>query len=264
MKKVFLLSVLILSAFGILQAQYLTILSPNGGESLVNGTPMLISWNYSKLTGNETLLIALEGAADFGPIAYSKVSAGSIEWLAGQKMDGSFAKPAGGYRIIIELVDNDTAFDLSDQPFALAPPVSIVALMAPNGGETLEMGKDFDIRWSCAGQEGFVTLSLLKDDLPLGPIAENLPAAGLSYRWGTGLPLVNGVKYQTGVNYRVQVLWHAKAISGMGLNAAPQGAAPSGQAAGVMPKNMDRSDNPFQILGIQGSNKQKSFNEKEE
>lgn len=264
MKKMLLLSVLFMSAFGILQAQSLTILSPNGSETLVTGTPMLISWNYSKLSGNETLLIALEGTADFGPIAYSKVSAGSLEWLAGQKMDGSFAKPAGGYRIIIELVDNDSAFDLSDQPFTLAAPVSIVALMAPNGGETLEKGKDFDIRWSCAGQEGYVTLTLLKDDQPLGPIAENLPAAGLSYRWGTGLPLVNGVKYQTGMNYRVQVTWHAKAISGMGPNAAPQGAAPSGQAAGVLSKNSDRSDNPFQIQGIQASTKQKSATEKEE
>ena len=199
MRKLLMLTVLLAGVFTILPAQKVTILSPNGGETLVNGTPMLITWSYAKLSGDETLLIALEGSADFGPIAYSKVAAGSLEWLAGKKMDGSFAKPAGGYKIIIELVNNDMTFDLSDQPFSIAAPVSVVALMTPNGGETLEKGKDFDIRWSCAGQAGFVTLSLFKDELPLGTIAENLPAAGLTYRWNIGLPLLNGVNYLAGV-----------------------------------------------------------------
>ncbi|MCU0237225.1 MAG: GPI anchored serine-threonine rich family protein [Acidobacteria bacterium] len=259
MKKMLMLSVLFLSAFAILPAQKLTILSPNGGETLVNGTPMQITWSFSKLSGNETLLIALEGSADFGPIAYSKVAAGALDWLAGQKMDGSFAKPAGGYKIIIELVDNDTAFDLSDQPFALAAPVSVVALMTPNGGETLEMGKDFDIRWSCAGQEGFVTLNLLKDEQPLGAIVENLPAASLSYRWRIGLPLANGVNYRIGPNYRVQVVWSAQATAGIA-----QAAVPTGQAAALLQKNSDRSDNPFQLTGIPEVKRQKSSTEREE
>jgi hypothetical protein len=262
MKKMLMLSLVILSAFAILPAQKLTILSPNGGETLVNGTPMLITWSFSKLTGSETLLIALEGSADYGPIAYSKVAAGSLEWLAGQKMDGSFAKPAGGYKIIIELVDNDTAFDLSDQPFAIAAPVSVVALMTPNGGESLEMGKDYDIRWSCAGQEGFVTLSLLKDEQPLGVIVENLPAASLSYHWQIGLPLANGLNYRIGPNYRIQVMWHAQATAGTGQKAAPA-TVPAGQAAS-MQKNIDRSDNPFQLTGIPSINRQKSSTEKEE
>ncbi len=257
MKKVFLAILMAIIGIGSAYAQKVTLLSPNGGEILVNGTPMQITWNFSKLTGNETLLIALEGSADFGPIAYSKVSAGSLEWLIGQKMDGSFAKPAGDYKIIIELIDNDSTYDLSDQPFTIAAPVSVVALMAPNGGETMEMGKDYDIRWSCAGQEGYVTLSLFKDEQPMGPIAENLPAASLSYRWRTGLPLANGKNYLAGANYRVQVLWHAQPASDMGT-------APGGQAAGLLPKNSDRSDNPFQFTGSTTVNRQKATSEKEE
>ncbi len=263
MKKMLMLTVLVMVVFAILPAQKVTILSPNGGETLVNGTPMLITWSYSKLSGNETLLIALEGSADFGPIAYSKVAAGSLEWLAGKKMDGSFAKPAGGYKIIIELVDNDSAFDLSDQPFAIAAPVSVVALMTPNGGETLEKGKEFDIRWSCAGREGFVNLSLFKDEQLLGLIAENLPAAALTYHWNTGLPLLNGGNYRPGVNYRVQVDWHVQAVPATPIR-APQGTAPSGQTAAALQKNSDRSDNPFQITDVPASNRQKAFNEKEE
>ena len=263
MKKMLMLTLLVMGVIAILPAQKVTVLSPNGGEVLVNGTPMLITWSYSKLSGNETMLIALEGSADFGPIAYSKVSAGSIEWPAGKKMDGSFAKPAGGYRIIIELIDYNSAFDLSDQPFTIAAPVSVVALMTPNGGETLEKGKEFDIRWSCAGRAGYVTLSLIKDEQLLGTIAENLPAAGLTYRWNTGLPLLNGVNYHPGVNYRVQVDWNAQAVPATAMP-APQGAASGGQSAAALQKNSDRSDNPFQITGIPASNRQKAFNEKEE
>jgi len=261
MRKLLMLIVLVAGVFAILPAQKVTILSPNGGETLVNGTPMLITWNYAKLSGDETLLIALEGSADFGPIAYSKVAAGSLEWLAGKKMDGSFAKPAGGYKIIIELVENDGAFDLSDQPFTIAAPVSVVALMTPNGGETLEKGKDFDIRWSCAGQAGYITLSLFNDELLLGAIAENLPAAGLTYRWNTGLPLLNGVNYRPGVNYRVQVDWHAQITPAL---PAAQRAILGGQTAAVLQKNSDRSDNPFQITDVPASKRQKAFNEKEE
>ena len=263
MKKLSLLSLVFLSAFAIVQAQTLTILSPNGGETLVNGTPMQITWNFSRLTGNETLLIALEGSADFGPIAYSKVAAGSIEWLAGQKMDGSFAKPAGGYTIIIELIDNDSTYDLSDQPFTIAPQVSVVALMAPNGGETMEMGKDYDIRWSCAGQEGYVTLSLFQDEQPLGVIAENLPAASLSYRWRIGSLLLNGMGYNTGVNFRIQIQWRARAIVDTGKE-RPQVTGAQPQAVGILQMNSDRSDNAFQILDPATATGLKVKQEKEE
>ena len=247
MKKTWLVTILLIGACALLPAQKLTILSPNGGDTLVNGTPMLITWSHSKLQGDETVLIALEGSADFGPIAYSKVAAGSIEWLAGQKMDGSFAKPAGDYRIIIECVDSESAYDLSDQPFTLAPAAAIVALMTPNGGESLEKGKDFDIRWSCAGQEGFVTLSLFQNEQLLGAIAENLPAASLSYRWRIGSPLSNGMSYNAGGNFRIQIQWRVRPVVDTGKEHQPLTGSQS-QTAGMPPKNSDRSDNAFQIM----------------
>jgi hypothetical protein len=263
MKKTWLAVILLIGAFGMLPAQKLTILTPNGGDTLVNGTPMQITWSFAKLTGSETLIIALEGSADYGPIAYSKVAAGSIEWLAGQKMDGSFAKPAGGYRILIELVDGDTAYDVSDQPFSLAAPPSIVALMTPNGGEALEKGKDCDIRWSCVGQEGFVTLSLFQNEQLLGSIAENLPAASLSYRWRIGTPLLNGLSYNSGGNFRIQIQWRARPVIDMGKERPLiTGALP--QSPDVVQKNIDRSDNAFQIMDAAPAPTQQAAKEKEE
>lgn len=263
MKKTWLATILLIGIWAVLPAQRLTILSPNGGETLVNGTPMLITWSHARLQGDETVLIALEGSADFGPIAYSKVSAGSIEWLAGQKMDHSFAKPAAGYKIIIECVDGESAYDLSDQPFTLAAPAAIVALMTPNGGESLEKGKDFDIRWSCAGQEGFVNLSLFQDERTLGSIAENLPAASLSYRWRVGAPLLNGMGYNAGGSFRIQVQWRARPVVDLGKE-HPQVTGALSQASGMAQKNSDRSDNAFQIMEPSAVTGQKAKQEKEE
>lgn len=243
MKKVFLATIMVIIGVGFAYAQKVTLLAPNGGEILVSGTTQMITWTYSKLTGNETILIALEGTVDYGPIAYSKVSQGSIEWLAGEKMDKTFAKPDNHYKIIIELMENDSIYDLSDASFTIAPAAANISLMTPNGGEILKKGMDFDINWSYAGKEGFVNLTLLKDDLPLGLIAENLPAANFRYRWHIGNPLLNGFDYGAGGNYRIQIQWQLK----------PPGAG----AKGIMPakaiaateiqKNSDRSDGVFSI-----------------
>ncbi|MBN2345931.1 MAG: hypothetical protein JXO51_06035 [Candidatus Aminicenantes bacterium] len=243
MKKTIIMTAMLFTAFEFIAAQQLTIVSPNGGETLVSGTPHAITWNYSGLGGDETVIIALEGASDYGPIAYSKVSQGSYSWLAGQKMDGSFAKPAADYKIIIEVTSNDAIYALSQAPFTIAPPVSVVSLMTPNGGETLGMGSDFDVRWSCSGKQGFVTLTLLRDDQPLGAIAENLPAAALSYRWRIGAPLLNGTPYGIGGNYRLQILWRVRPV--MGKGAMEEGS--KGRLAGLAQKNSDRSDGAFSI-----------------
>jgi hypothetical protein len=261
MKKVFLATIMVIIGMGFSYAQKVTLLTPNGGETLVPGTPMMITWTHSKLTGDETLLIALEGAVDYGPIAYSKVSQGSIEWLAGKKMDGNYAKPASDYRIIIELTDNDSVYDLSDAAFSIVPAAANISLMTPNGGETLEKGMDYDINWSFAGKEGFVSLTLVKDDLPLGPIAENLPAANFRYRWHIGDPLLNGMDYVAGGNYRIQIHWRLRPIMEKGAM-GEMGAKPL--VAGLMQKNSDRSDNAFSIKEAGTGSQQKTKAEKEE
>lgn len=261
MKKAFLTTIMVIIGVGLAYAQKVTLLTPNGGETLAIGTPLLITWTYSGLTGEETLLIALEGAVDYGPIAYSKVSQGSIEWLAGQKMDKTFAKPANDYKIIIELMGNDSVFALSKASFSLVPAAANISLMTPNGGEILEKGKDYDINWSFAGKGGFVNLTLVKDDLPLGPIAENLPAASFRYCWHIGNPLLNGSGYGAGGNYRIQIQWRVHPI----MDKDGLGGAKAGKLSLVdLQKNKDRSDGAFTIKEASATSQQKSKGDKEE
>lgn len=245
MKKVFVATIMVIIGMGFAYAQKVTLLTPNGGETLVPGTPMMITWTYSKLTGKETLMIALEGAVDYGPIGYSKVSQGSFEWLAGKKMDGKYAKPASDYRIVIELMDNDSVYDVSDAAFSIVPVAAKISLMTPNGGELLEKRKDYDINWSFAGKEGFVNLTLMKDEQPLGLIAENIPAASFRYRWHVGAPLLNGTVYGAGDKYRIQIQWQLAQTPAAGS----KGALPAKTiAAPELQKSSDRSDGVFSIL----------------
>jgi hypothetical protein len=239
MKKVFLFTLMVIFSLSAVHAKKITLIAPNGGETLLSGTPLAISWTYSGFSGNEQVLIALEGATDFGPIAYSTVSQGSLPWLAGQKMDGSFAKPAMDYRVIIEIRDGDDIFDLSDSAFTIAAPASVVALMTPNGGEMLEKGSAFDISWSCAGAGGYVSLTLFKDNQPLGAIAENLPASSLRYTWQVGSRLLNGIPYPPGNSYSIQIQWQEQPVAGMARAAKP--------AVLGAQKTEDRSDGVFAI-----------------
>lgn len=239
MNKMILSALVLLFAISGAYAQKVTLIAPNGGEALVSGTPLTITWSYSGLSGNEQVLIALEGATDYGPIAYGKLAQGSLAWLVGQKMDGSFAKPADDYRIVIEVRDSDDVFDVSNAPFAITLPPAVVALMTPNGGETLEKGSDFDINWSCAGSGGFVTLILLKDNQPLGAIAEDLPAGSLRYAWRVGTPLKNSAPYPPGSAYAIQVQWYDKPLAG-----ATRAAGPAAIGAN---KTEDSSDGLFTI-----------------
>jgi len=244
MKKALVLTMLLFAAAGMARAQTLEIIAPNGGETLMSGMPLTISWSFAGVEPGERLLISLEGSADYGPIAYCLVSAGAYEWLAGRKMDGSFAKPAAEYRILIELVGTDQGHDSSDRSFTIAPAPSVVALMAPNGGETLQKRSDFAIHWSCSGQEGFVSLTLLLDEQPLGLIAENIPATSLNYTWHVGTKLLNGVVYAPGSNYRVQIQWQLLA----GPKTGTLGLAPA-KTQGAAAPNSDRSAGVFAITG---------------
>ena len=249
MKKAFLLTLMVIFSLSTAYAKKITLISPNGGETLVSGTPLVISWTCSGFSGNEQVVIALEGANDYGPIAYSTVSQGSLPWLAGKKMDGSFAKPAADYRVIIEVRDGDEVYDLSDSVFIITAPTSVVALMTPNGGEILEKGNFFDISWSCAGTEGYVNLTLFKDNQPLGTIAENLPASSLRYSWQVGSQLLNSIPYPPGNTYSVQIQWYPQPVAGV----TSLGKDPAKAAVVGAQKTDDRSDGIFTI-GI-GRNK---------
>ena len=101
----------------------------------------------------------------------------------------------------------------------------------------------------------FVSLILVKDELPLGLIAENLPANGFRHRWHIGNPLLNGMAYGAGGNYRIQVQWQSNPNPGTGTRGSMPANAP---AAADLQKNSDRSDGVFSISPGKGNKEAKA------
>lgn len=80
-----------------------------------------------------------------------------------------------------------------------------ISIKAPVGGERLERGKRFTIRWTSKNLTGKVNVLLRKGKTDLGPIVQNQPAAG-SYSWNVGDPLTNGTRtYPDGSDYKIRV-----------------------------------------------------------
>ncbi|MCM8801592.1 MAG: GPI anchored serine-threonine rich family protein [Candidatus Omnitrophica bacterium] len=90
-------------------------------------------------------------------------------------------------------------------PQPTAPQTKQIRLSAPNGGEKWIRGQTQTIRWSASGiQEGY-TISLVKGTRVLGVIADNVDSRQTSYSWKVGDPLVGGIHYDIGNDYKIMV-----------------------------------------------------------
>lgn len=98
----------------------LTLTSPNGGESLVNGSTRDITWNSTELSGKTVNILLYKNGVTVGTIVKNvPASAGSYSWTVGQHSGGT-AATGTGYSIRIKeksipVVDNsDAAFTLTN------------------------------------------------------------------------------------------------------------------------------------------------------
>lgn len=160
------------------------VTSPNGGETYYNGVKDIITkitWVTSHFD-NSPLRIDLvnDRGLDVKNIARNLKDTGSYDW----KADPSLSP--GSYKIRVSNdSDNVPASDQSDGYFAtVAQPVtckngilydvltgelcsktSQLTLVWPNGGETLQEGKTYDIKWTGGSPEWRVRLNLVSSDL---------------------------------------------------------------------------------------------------
>jgi hypothetical protein len=109
----------------------LTVLSPNGGETMQRGQPFTIRWSASPSIKKVGIYITVGCATQVGcsnqgyVIALNAPNTGMYQWNAGAVLDG-FTLPDGSYKIHINDVtyDNSTAVDMTDNPFTIVTPTS--------------------------------------------------------------------------------------------------------------------------------------------
>ncbi|MBX7219378.1 MAG: hypothetical protein K1Y36_05495 [Blastocatellia bacterium] len=129
-----------------------TLISPNGGEKLVNTAPLSIKWAARDDVGiaSQQLDLSTDGGNSFSlPLASG---------LAGAVTDFQAILPTGlvttraRVKVTVQDASGLTGFDSSDQDFSIQSPATdttapVVRVLAPNGGETLKAGGSFRIVW---------------------------------------------------------------------------------------------------------------------
>ena len=123
--------------FSINSNSEITVVNPNGGQSLTPGQTYLITWtNTPNVSG--VYEISYSSSAGSGSIA-SNVTGNSYLWTVPNL-------PANNYRITVSDYNNGCKNDRSDADFTVLPLAPLVTY--PNGGENFQVGQSFNITWN--------------------------------------------------------------------------------------------------------------------
>jgi bacillopeptidase F len=117
-----------------------TLLQPNGGERIMTGTPVTVSWGRPLRAATFNLSYSLDNGFTWKPIA-TGVSGTSFQWtappLAGQR--SGCRVQVKGLSVSGVLVSSDR----SDRPFVIYP----VRVLGPQGGEVYTSGTKLPVSW---------------------------------------------------------------------------------------------------------------------
>ncbi len=209
----------------------ITVTSPNGGETLEVGKTYDISWKSSNISNKISITLTPDdGSFQYviTPYPYISASDSSYKWTVqqdikvGQKFkiivgttDGMVTDYSDNYFNIVEatsthsVCQNATCVSVSgfgmdecakDSDCASTQPS--ITVTSPNGGETLEVGKTYDILWKVSNFLDTEKLVIqLVGDSNLWGFAQSLPNTG-KYSWTVPSPLpdenniINGGKYK--------------------------------------------------------------------
>jgi len=197
MNKIACLAVLVLLALsfaGPLRAGTLTLVKPNGGESLTLGQANCqVQWSAVGVVQNVRINL-LKGGTVVGSIANSLPPGSSpFLWTAGRLADGTTVQAGSDYKVRVRAIESSEVDD-SDGLFSLVdlapppPPPTALQLKKPNGGNALLLHKETEVAWKsiAPAMVGKVRLQLMKEGCcTIGILAENLPATG-TFAWKAG------------------------------------------------------------------------------
>ncbi len=141
------------------QSASITVTSPNGGETWVQGSTHLITWTSSGDAGSNVRIDLLKGGSLYRTLA-NTLNDGSCSWtLLDAEGSGS------DYQVRITSSTNPAITDTSNNYFTIVPETqsASITVTSPNGGETWVQGSTHLITWTSSGDAGSnVRIDLLK------------------------------------------------------------------------------------------------------
>jgi len=170
----------------LIDANYITITSPNGGETWQIGTSQSITWNENI---TENVKIDLYKAGTFtSTIVSSAASSGTYSWTLPNTLSAG-----SDYKIRITGVTTTTLYDESDASFTINA-VPNITVLSPNGSETWQLGTSQSITWSDNIAEN-VKIDLYKAGTFNSTIISSVASSG-TYSWTLPTTLTAGSDYK--------------------------------------------------------------------
>lgn len=159
-------------------------LATSGEVDSVNQTsPILLSWSPKGLARSYQVQISTNSDFTTTLVSVAYQTAAFYVW------SNALANTTYYYRV--QTVNAGGASDWSAGSFQTAPP--LLQLTFPNGGEALQRGRQYFIRWNNNISEN-VTIELFQGGTLAKTIATNAPSSG-AYQWSVGLGLTPGANY---------------------------------------------------------------------
>jgi len=181
-----------LSNFNPAVGSTLTVTSPNGGETWTAGTTSTITWT-SDITGNVRISLYKNGVHRI-LITPGTPNNGTFTWMV-----PAFIASGTDYTVKISSCSNPPVSDFSNANFTInGAGGTIVAVTAPNGGETWTVGTMSTITWT-SDIIGNVRIDLLKNGQQRAVISHNTPNDS-SFTWMVPNNMTSGTDYTVKVS----------------------------------------------------------------
>jgi hypothetical protein len=196
MKKIFMIFLMGFFLVAALHAENeISITSPAAGEELVFGTTFTIRWVPEVIGDHIRIELHKKGEENrLLAIAPSTISSGSHSWEV---------PSPGAMKCFIRIIDRDRNWTGDSGVFALRPRRNTVAVIWPNGGETVTFGSLRAIKWKPielpAGARADIVL--LKNGVEVATIIRNCRAGSGNTPWH----ITEDSVYQPGDGYTISV-----------------------------------------------------------
>ncbi|MFA6598666.1 MAG: Ser-Thr-rich GPI-anchored membrane family protein, partial [Ignavibacteriaceae bacterium] len=155
----------------------LKVTSPNGGEKWAVGSSQTITWQNISSVSNVDISYSIDNGTNWIPIPSATNIAAGLETYTWSIPDTTTSSSLA--KIKVSNTPDNTINDVSDLVFTLAK----IRVTSPNGGDTLQVGKQYNITWS-SSNVSLVNINYSTDNgLNWTTFAPSISASAGTYAW---------------------------------------------------------------------------------
>ena len=196
--------------------QTLTILRPNGGESVVAGQTMNIAWSAANLPSAANIdsisLSLVSSSGDVYPLTVTKSSMFSSGYNGNYSNNGTATIigmsipatiPVGQYKLKVSC-NSCGITDISDSYFNVLSSTAVpsIQVSTPSAGQTYSIGQNVNVTWTSSNLSATEPINILFSNMDNTTIGYSVNSAGVPntgfYNWTIPSNVVPG-------NYKVQI-----------------------------------------------------------